>query len=209
MKLSALAKEQEILAKRVKRYDDPPCCSSIVIGLDVAYSKNLAAGAAIAIDSITKKTIISVTTIKECETEYIPSFFQLREGPILVELVQKLKISGVILVDGNGILHPRRFGLASFLGVKMDVQTIGVAKKLLLGTLVSQGENCADIVQDDEIIGKALWFNKKRTIYVSIGHRVSLETAVKVVTDSCVDGYPEALRRAHVLSKEVLSTEIG
>jgi deoxyribonuclease V len=199
----ALAKEQENLAKLVRRYDDPPYNSPIVIAVDVAYTEEVAAGCAVLFNNNTKEIIDSSTIIRYIDSDYVPGFFQLREGPIIVELVRSLRAHGIVLVDGNGILHPRRFGLASYLGVKLDVQTIGVAKKLMLGEIGLRSEDSAEVREDEEVLGRALWL-KKKPIYVSIGHRVSLESAVKVVIDSSIHGYPEALRQAHRLSKEVL-----
>jgi len=204
---TTLAKEQKDLAKIVRKYDDPPYLSPIVTGVDVAYAEDLAAGCAVVINNNTKEIIDSSTVIREIESDYIPGFFQIREGPILIELVQNLKIPGIILVDGNGILHPRRFGLASYLGVKMNVQTIGVAKKLMLGKIGPRLENSADVIHDNEVLGRGLWLKGRRPIYVSIGNRISLDSAVKVVIDNSVEGYPEVLRQAHKMSKQVLSNE--
>jgi deoxyribonuclease V len=203
--LELLAKEQEKLAKRVKRHDDPPNRGSILTGVDVAYSDDHAVGYAIVIDNTTKETIDSASTTKEIESDYIPGFFQLREGPILTSLVRKLKTPGIVLVDGNGILHPRRFGLASYLGLKRDVQTIGVAKKLMLGSIGQRIGNSASIIDQGEVIGKAVWVNENRPIYVSIGHRVSLETSVNIVVSSSVKGYPDVLRKAHIMSRRILA----
>jgi deoxyribonuclease V len=200
----ALAKEQEDLAKIVKRYDDPRYDSPIVTGVDVAYAKTIAAGCAVVFNNSTREILRSLTVTRKVESDYITGFFQLREGPIIIELVQSLKEHGMILVDGNGILHPRRFGLASYLGVKLDVQTIGVAKKLMLGEIGPRSEDSAEIKENNEVLGRALWLKEKRPIYVSIGHRVSLDLAVKVVIDSSAQGYPEVLRQAHNLSREVL-----
>ncbi len=208
MDLEKLAKEQEELAKIIIREDVSTSSYPIVIGVDVAYSEDLGAGVAIALDVIKKVVISSTAVVREIESDYIPGFFQLREGPFLIELLKTLKTSGTILVDGNGILHPRRFGLASYLGVKMNVQTIGVAKKLLLGTIGFRLGNSADIIHEDEIIGQVLWLKEKKPVYVSIGHKISLATAVTVVSNSSVDGYPEPLRRAHILSREVLREEM-
>jgi deoxyribonuclease V len=202
--LIALAKEQKDLSRLVKRYDDPCHDSPIVTGVDVAYARTIAVGCAVVFNSDTKEILSSLTLTREVESDYIPGFFQLREGPIIVDLVQNLKEHGMILLDGNGILHPRRFGLASYIGVTLDVQTIGVAKKLMLGEIGPRSENSAEIKENNEVLGRALWLKEKRPIYVSIGHRVSLDSAVKVVIDASVHGYPEVLRQAHNLSKEVL-----
>jgi len=171
----------------------------------VAYTKDIAAGCAVVCNSLTKEIIDSSVIFRDIEADYIPGFFQLREGPIIIELVQSLEIHGPILVDGNGILHPRRFGLASYLGIKADVQTIGVAKKLMLGEVGPRTDYSAEIIQDFEVLGKKLWLNEKKPIYVSIGHRITLDTAVKIASESSVEGYPEVLRRAHKMSKEALN----
>lgn len=205
MDLTALAKQQETLAKLVRIQDDPPYTNPIVTGIDVAYTRNIAAGCAVVRNNHTKEIIDTLVIIREIESDYISGFFQLREGPIVIELIQYLETHGTILVDGNGILHPRRFGLASYLGIKEDVQTIGVAKKLMLGELGPRTGDSAEIIQDCEVLGKVLWLNEKKPIYVSIGHRITLDTAVKIVSESSVDGYPEALRQAHKKAKDALN----
>ena len=137
----------------------------------------------------------------ECEYPYIPGHFHLREAPVIIELLARFE-KCLVLIDGNGILHPRRMGLASYVGVKLDIPTIGVAKKLLLGTVEKSDENEAPVMDNSERIGSAVWLHeKKRPIYVSIGHKVSLETAVRVVRMSAIFGYPEPLRQAHLCSR--------
>ena len=205
MDLTALAKEQETLAGLVKRIDDLIHRGSVVTGMDVAYSDSLAAGCAVVYDNASRNVVDSASVVLEIESEYIPGFFQLREGPVLLELIRDVNPPGIVLVDGNGILHPRWFGLASYLGLKMDIQTIGVAKSLMLGVVGPRSGDYAEIIYDDEVIGGAVWADKSKPVYVSIGHRISLETAVQVVRDSSIDGYPEVLRRAHVMSRELLN----
>ncbi|MBN2229493.1 MAG: endonuclease V [Candidatus Thorarchaeota archaeon] len=205
MNLKTLATDQEELSNFVKRYDEPQDIGTVVTGVDVSYSDSIAFGCAVVSDITTREIIYSTTVTSGIESEYIPGFFQLREGPILIKLLQRLKVpSGIVLIDGNGILHPRRFGLASYVGLTMNLQTVGVAKKLMLGELGVRSGNTADIIHEDELLGRALWMNKKRPIYISIGHRVSLETAVQIVRNSCIEGYPEVLRQAHRLSRELL-----
>ena len=114
-------------------------------------------------------------------------------------------MSGPLLVDGNGILHPRRLGLASHLGVHLDLQTIGVAKKLLLGEIQSRHGNTASILDNSDCVGRVLWLGgRKKPVYVSVGHRISLNTAVQVVECASIFGYPEPLRQAHSVSKKML-----
>jgi deoxyribonuclease V len=202
-----LAREQERLAHLVKRIDEPPYSRPVVTGMDVAYSNDLAVGCAVVFDNSRKETIDVATVTSKIESDYIPGFFQLREGPILLELAKEIDTSHVVLVDGNGILHPRRFGLASYLGLKASLQTIGTTKRLMLGQIGQRLGDVADIVIDNEVVGRAVWLGKNRPVYVSIGHRVSLDTSVKVVQESSFKGYPEALRRAHAISRRVLKEE--
>ncbi|MFW9943712.1 MAG: endonuclease V [Candidatus Sifarchaeia archaeon] len=206
-KIAQLRAEQVRLAKRVIAEDVPPFSSSIVTGIDVSYTEDAAVGCAVVMDLGSRETIRTEQRTVECTAPYIPGYFFLREGPVLVELLRNLDETGPILIDGNGVLHPRRLGLASHLGVHLDLQTIGVAKKLLLGEIQPRQGNAARIIDGHDCIGVGLWLGKrKKPVYVSLGHRISLDTAVTVVEQASIDGYPEPLRRAHSLSKETIQS---
>jgi len=111
-----------------------------------------------------------------------------------------------VLCDGHGLAHPRRFGLACHLGVLADLPVIGVAKSLLIGSHGALGEErgaTADIVDRDEVIGRAVRTRARvKPVYVSVGHRVGLDTAVAVVL-RCAPRYrlPETTRLADALSR--------
>ena len=203
VELEKIEEEQLRLSKHVKREDDLPL-EPIVTGIDVSYSKNKAIGCAVVSNYITQVTLGVFTNETIPEVEYIPGLFQLREGPIILELLKQIEQPGIVLIDGNGILHPRRCGLASYIGLQRDIPTIGVAKSLMLGKIGKRSDDIADIVHKDEIVGRAVWSGKRKPIYISIGHRVSLVTAVKIVKESSVGGYPEVLRQAHAMSKDAL-----
>jgi deoxyribonuclease V len=198
--LEKIAKEQEELSELVIRDDDFQSSYPIVTGVDVSYAGHLAVGCAVISNIETHSFLEIITNKMTIESKYISGFFQLREGPILLDLLHSIENPGILLVDGNGILHPRRFGLASYLGLKCDIPTIGVAKNLMIGELCSRSGNSADIIHNDQIVGKALWLGKKKPVYVSIGHRISLDSAVRVVKESCIDDYPAVLRQAHLTS---------
>lgn len=168
-----------------------------VTGVDVAYAEDWAFGCAVIMDQDLAQVRVE-TVVQQVTTPYISGLFALREGPVIQELLQRIPEPGLVLVDGNGILHPRRCGLASSVGVTLDVPTIGVAKTLLLGTIgLRQGDNAPIRVQD-EILGTALWGSgRTKPVFVSVGHRVSLATAVEVVRQAMLRGYPEPLQRAH------------
>jgi deoxyribonuclease V len=201
---SIIAKSESMqlkLASKVQYYDDPAFKGEYVTGIDVSYRYDKAYACAIVTHIPTRTVTRKERIVIDCEFPYIPGHFYLREGPAITKLLEKLDSTGPILIDGNGVLHPRRMGLASYIGVTLDKQTIGVAKSLLLGSIGERVNNIASILEDGEEIGAALWIEKKMNpIYVSIGHRISLKTAIEVVLISTLYGYPESLRRAHLCS---------
>jgi len=108
---------------------------------------------------------------------YIPGLLSFREGPVVVRVLRKLRRKpDVCIVDGHGLAHPRGFGLACYVGLLTNSPTIGVAKSRLFGT--EAGETLVDL--EGDIIASVLQFNKKR-LYVSVGHKISLEDATKIV----------------------------
>ena len=105
----------------------------------------------------------------------------------------------MLLLDGNGILHPARCGFASQAGLVLDVPTIGVAKTLLYGTVRG-----SSVTINDEPRGYALSINRTNPVFVSPGHRVSLARCRTIVKKMCIFKNPEPLRLAHGLAKEGL-----
>ena len=139
---------------------------------------------------------------------YVPGYLSFREIPAILSALPKLKITpDLILCDGQGRAHPRRLGLASHLGVLLDLPTIGVAKSLLIGKhepVPLEKGSWKPLIDKDETIGVVL---RSRTnvkpIYVSIGHKISLPTARKYVM-GCLTRYrlPETTRRADKLASQ-------
>ncbi|NHJ13873.1 MAG: endonuclease V [Candidatus Thorarchaeota archaeon] len=197
-------KEQRKLAPLVVSEDQLDAKARFLIGIDVAYKGNTAYACAIAMDFLTTHVRERSTMQASCDFPYIPGHFHLREYPIVEGVLKKLSAPGVMLIDGNGILHPRRCGFASYLGIKLDVPTIGVAKSLLLGKLEKRKDNRALIREKGEILGCAIWLGKRaKPIYVSIGHYIRLETALAIVEKSSIHGFPEPLRLAHICAQEM------
>ena len=135
---------------------------------------------------------------------YIPGLLSFRESPLTLAACSKLTITpDLILVDGQGIAHPRRLGLASHLGLWLDTPTIGCAKSPLCGTHQAPGIEPAsytEVTDKGEIIGVALRSKRRvKPVYVSIGHKVDLNTAIYWVLNCC-RGYrlPEPTRLAHL-----------
>ena len=124
---------------------------------------------------------------------YVPGLLSFRESPVLLAAFARLRVSpDVILIDGHGRAHPRRFGIACHLGLLLDRPTIGCAKSILVGEAVEPGAQAgstAPLVDKGEKVGVVLRTREKvRPIYVTVGHRVSLESAVRIVAQ-CLDGF--------------------
>lgn len=144
---------------------------------------------------------------------YIPGLLSFREAPLVLAACQKLSTNpDLMLVDGQGIAHPRRLGLASHLGLFLDIPTIGCAKSRLCGsheTLpTSEAGTYVKLTDNDEVIGVALRTKARvNPIYVSIGHKIDLPTAIYWVMECC-RGYrlPEPTRLAHLAAGNKLTT---
>jgi deoxyribonuclease V len=139
---------------------------------------------------------------------YIPGFLSFREIPAILDALEKIKnIPNIILCDGQGIAHPRRFGIACHLGVLIDIPTIGVAKSLLIGKYEELPEvrgSWQPLIHRNETVGAVL---RTRTgvkpLYISSGHRISLPTAIDYVL-RCTPKYrlPETTRVADKLASD-------
>jgi deoxyribonuclease V len=179
-----------------------------VAGVDVGFKNNYAiTQAAVAVLSFPQLQL-EESAIAQIPTTfpYVPGFLSFREIPAILKALEKLTlIPDLILCDGQGIAHPRRFGIACHLGVLIDVPTIGVAKSLLVGKhqeLPSEKGSWQPLIDRTEIVGAAL---RSRTnvnpVYVSLGHRIGLPTAIDYVL-RCTTQYrlPETTRWADKLA---------
>jgi deoxyribonuclease V len=183
---------------------------NLVAGVDVGFEDAGATvrAAAVVLKFPTLTVVESVIARLPTAFPYIPGLLSFREIPVLLEAIAKLRTHpDLILVDGNGYIHPRRFGIACHLGLLLDHPTIGVAKSYYLGEHEPVGEAAGDwqpIVHHDETIG-AIVRNRSgvKPIYVSSGHRVSLKSAIQFVR-ACTTKYrlPETTRLADRLSKK-------
>ncbi|MGI0024336.1 MAG: endonuclease V [Nitrososphaera sp.] len=187
---------QQDLARKVIAADDFGRIRN-VCGVDVAYSGDTAYCSAVVMDRAGKAVIETASSVSAAKNPYIPGLLMLREAePVLHTLEMLKKNYDLLLVDGHGQLHPRKCGLACYLGIKLGKPAIGVAKRLLCGNLRDDGF----IEYGGEILGFALPLGGRKKIYVSVGHRVSLKTAVEIVRDAG-RGMPEPLRLADFNSK--------
>jgi deoxyribonuclease V len=201
MNVRDLKKEQLRLAKKVVVKDDFDEINYIG-GCDQAYVDHKVISAVVVLDANTLEVVEKKYATADAPIQYIPGFLSYRESPAVVEAVAKLKQKpDVLMVDGNGILHPRKIGMASHLGILLDMPTIGVAKKLLLGE-----EKDGKIIVEEETRGAVLKTKEHaKPIYISIGHRVSLKTAKDMVKKCMVEKHklPEPLHEAHKYSNKV------
>jgi deoxyribonuclease V len=159
-----------------------PGATQYVAGLDVAYSGDDLAAAIVvlngSLEEVDRAIVRGRTTFP-----YVPGLFAFREIPALLDALDQLKTTPDLLVcDGYGLAHPRRFGLACHLGVLTGIPTFGVAKTAFVGTYDQPGAtrgSASDLLLDDEIVGAVLRTQTDvKPVYVSVGHRIDLATAM-------------------------------
>jgi deoxyribonuclease V len=182
-----------------------------VAGLDVAYADDRLAAAAVVLDADSLDVVEEATVLDRPAFPYVPGLFAFRELPALVEALRKLSVTPDLLVcDGHGLAHPKRFGLACHLGVLTGLPTIGVGKTRLVG---SYDEPAADrgawsaLSDGGQVVGRALRTQTGvRPVFVSVRHRADLDTAC-AVTLRLAPRYrlPETTRRADRLSRRTLT----
>lgn len=185
-----LVEIQRKIAEKVELKDDFKEIRTIG-GVDIAYQFDEAVTAIVVFDFETLEKLEQRILKGKVKFPYIPGFLAFREGPLIIEAYKKLKKKpDVLLINGHGVAHPRRCGLASFVGVKIKKPTIGVAKKLLKGT--PKGT-----------------YSISKGYYISPGNKISKRTALKVVKKCQIFKMPEPLREAHLLANENLTSFAG
>ncbi|MFW6111886.1 MAG: endonuclease V [Candidatus Bipolaricaulota bacterium] len=209
--LPELRRTQKEISNRVisEQIDSP----ETVAGVDLSYGE---AGVVASYVELTRKgeKVVREETYAQSEVKfpYIPGYLAFRELPALVNLLEGMGEKGVlaevIFVDGNGLLHPRKAGLASHLGVELSHPTIGVAKSLLCGDVnerdLASGET-RKVEVDGEVLGLAIkTYERANPIYVSVGNKIGLEQAGRLVLEYSKYKLPEPIRRAHKLAKSQL-----
>ena len=198
MNIEKLKEEQLAAAGKVITKDDFGAMKTIG-GCDCAYINNTVIAAVVVCDDKLRLVEKQIATV-ENDFPYLPGLLYYREGKAIEAAFAKLKQKpDILLVDGNGVLHPLRCGLASQLGVELNQPTIGVAKTRLLG----EEDEAGNIKVGNEIIGaEARLKEHAKPLYVSVGHRVSLQTAVDIIhkTTKHPHKLPEPLHFAHRLA---------
>ena len=179
----------------------------IVAGLDCALSpdKNRIIAAAVVLSLPDFAVLETANAARKADFPYIPGLLSFREAPACIAVARKLKTTpNVFLIDGQGIAHPRRLGLAAHLGLFFDTPTIGCAKSRLVGSFdePSPQKGSFSLLKDcGAIIGAVLRTrNNVKPLFVSVGHKCLLQDAIKI-TIACTSKYrlPEPTRLAHQL----------
>lgn len=201
IRIQEVLKDKIILKKDFSRF-------KAIGGGDVAYSKNgNRLFGAIAVLSFPHMEVIDMATADgKIIFPYMPGLLSFREGPILIKTFQRLRIKpDVMIFDGQGIAHPRRMGLASHMGLWLDLPSIGCAKTPLLKEFINPepSKGCFEwIRQEGKKVGAVLRTKEKvKPLFVSPGHRIDLLMSIRLILESC-QGFriPEPLRKAHQAS---------
>lgn len=203
---------QSLWAKQVIKSDQFSTVRTVA-GLDVAYDKesSLLVAAIVVLDVSTFEVLESVSVTSSAQFPYIPGLFSFRELPPLIEAFHQLKHRpDLVICDGHGIAHPRRFGLASHFGVYTNLPTIGCGKTRLIGEFIEpnqeRGSSTQLLDKFDEIGATLRTQTNVKPIFVSIGHLISLKTAcLWTLQMSPMYRLPEPIRSADQLARQQLS----
>lgn len=177
----------------------------IVAGADVSYARGdpVLYASVVSLDAASLELLETAGVVRPAEFPYLPGYLSFREAPAVIEAFSSLRRRpDLLLVDGHGLAHPRGFGLACHLGLILDRPTIGVAKSILIGQAREPGRSrgsSSALRHKGRTVGRAVRTRQGiKPVYVSIGHRVSLSTAVRLAL-SCTGRFriPEPTRLAH------------
>lgn len=178
----------------------------LVAGADISYNRfsSTIYAAVVVVRAADGAVVETAEAIHEAWFPYIPGFLSFREAPAVLQAFAQLKTEpDAVMLDGQALAHPRRFGLGCHIGLWLERPCIGCAKTRLLGTFKEPGKKAgalAPLKDGDEIIGSVVRTKDGvKPLYVSAGHKIDLPSAVRVVLATC-KGYriPEPTRQAHL-----------
>ena len=193
------------LSKQIIFEDTLPEKIKFIAGVDVAYARGTSIGAVAVLDYDSLKLVESQTFPCKTRFPYIPTLLSFREIPPAVLSIKKLRVQpDIFLVDGQGFAHPYRCGFASHLGLAIGKPTIGVAKSRLFGEAerTETEDKVAFLKHKGEVVGAIVTtIHGRKPLYVSVGHMISLETAIKIVEHCvCRNRIPEPNLKAHEIA---------
>ncbi len=181
-----------------------------VAGADIAYSKadNTLFAAVVVLQYPSGEQVFSVSAKGQATFPYVPGLLSFREAPLLLQIFRELPmVSDVVIFDGQGLAHPRGFGLACHMGLFLNKPSIGCAKSRLIGEYNEPGPvkgSMTPLTIKDKVVGAVVRTRDNvKPVFVSPGHKVSTESAARIVLETC-RGYrlPEPTRLAHILSQK-------
>jgi len=187
----------------------------LIGGVDISVNRwtGTGKGAAVVLSYPDLEIVETKVVTDRIEFPYVPGLLSFREAPLILAALEKITVTpDLIVVDGQGMAHPRRIGLASHLGLFLGVPTIGCAKSRLCGECEEPGSEAgsyAELTDKGEVIGSALRTKAGvKPVYVSIGHMIDLPSAMRWVL-ACCRGYrlPEPTRLAHQAAGGNLKSE--
>lgn len=202
---------QRQLRARLVTHVPPGFTPRLIVGADVAMELNTTRGYAgmVAIDAASMDTVDRAAIEVRVDFPYIPGLLSFREIPALLGAWERITVRpDVVIFDGAGYAHPRRFGLACHGGMVLGVPSIGCAKSILVGThekLEEERGSTAPLIDRGEVIGMAVRTRAEvHPVYVSVGNQMDLETAVEIVLRMAVKyREPETTRRSHQLVNDL------
>jgi deoxyribonuclease V len=174
-----------------------------VAGIDVSVRNDVARAAVVVLDFERLTPVSYAVATRPVTFPYVPGLLAFREGPVVLDALEQLDaMPDLLIFDGHGLAHPRRLGIASHIGLLVDMPAIGCAKSRLCGRHDEPAQepgSYAFLLDGDEVIGAVVRSRRNvKPVYVSIGHGVDLATSIKYVL-ACCRGYrlPETTRWAH------------
>jgi deoxyribonuclease V len=204
--LEASALQSE-LAKQVVREMQSGDVATVA-GIDVGIHVGVSRAAVVVLDYPGLETVEYAVATRPVTFPYIPGVLSFREGPVILDALKKLSAAPDLLIfDGQGVAHPRRLGIASHIGLLVDLPSIGCAKSRLCGKYEEPGferGSHVPLMDKGETIGSVVRTRSGvKPVFVSVGHRLDLRTSVDYVL-ACCRGYrlPETTRRAHLMASK-------
>ncbi|KAH3762817.1 endonuclease V [Pelomyxa schiedti] len=206
------------------------CPLTLVAGMDISFfpgSEVDACASMVVLNMPSLSVVFETHALIKLTEPYVPGFLAFREAPALLEILKNVRNTcpqftpQVIMLDGNGTLHPRGFGLASHLGVLADIPTLGVAKTMMFADGIGDtqanfifnrfcsypGTYAPLIGATRGCIGAVVRSNNgsNKPLYVSVGHKLSLDTAIALTLQTCIHRVPEPTRQADLRSRNVIA----
>ena len=214
---TALAVQDRLRACVTAGAPTPPRAPRLIAGLDVAYAKDdsLVAAAVCVLDLETHRVVEQATAVRPVEFPYLPGLLAFRELPSLLDALERLGGTPDVLVcDGYGLAHPRRFGLACHVGVLTALPAFGVAKTPYVGAFAEPGPERGDwtpLTHGGDEVGRALRTRRGvKPVFVSVGHAIPIgDAAALTLRLAPVYRLPETTRQADALSRRVLADALA